>query len=51
MIEVIFIWFGIVSILLGKDAWDRGNDQTAVVVMVLGAAAIVYYLVSVLTLP
>lgn len=52
MAEVIFLWFGIAAILLGKDMWDRGNDQNGFVVMILGAAGIVYYIVSVFaTLP
>lgn len=51
MPEIIFLWFGIASILIGKDMWDRGNDQNGVVVMILGIAGIVYYIVSVFTLP
>lgn len=50
MAEIIFLWFGIAAILLGKDMLDR-NNPNGIVVMILGIAGIAYYIVSVFTLP
>jgi len=51
MYEVIFLWFGIVSIIFGEDLLTRGKD-IGIVPIILGAAGIIFYIVSVfITLP
>lgn len=51
MAEMIFLWFGVAAILMGKDMLDR-NNANGVVVMILGIAGLAYYVVSVfITLP